>query len=67
MHSESGMTSFFYVASMTFDKRRNKIEKKRNMEIRDYRMRPGAADPRVKRVHTASRSTGGGGGEEKEE
>lgn len=38
---------------MTFDKRRNKIEMKRNMEIRDYRMRP--ADPRAKRVHAVPR------------
>lgn len=47
------MTSFFHVASMTFDKRRNKIEMKRNMEIRDYRMRP--ADLGAKRVHAVSR------------
>jgi len=44
---------FFHVASMTFDKRCNKIEMKRNMEIRDYRMRP--ADLGAKRVHAVPR------------
>jgi len=47
---------------MTFDKRRNKIDMKRNMEIRDYRMRP--ADLGAKRVHDVPgegprRKTGG--------